>query len=34
MQREALRLLDLGVDGFFTDHPAIGSAARELFLRR
>ena len=33
MQREVLMLLDLGVDGIFTDHPAIAAAARHLFQR-
>jgi glycerophosphoryl diester phosphodiesterase len=31
---EATLFLEAGVDGFFTDHPAIGVAARGSFLRR
>jgi glycerophosphoryl diester phosphodiesterase len=31
---EATLFLAAGVDGFFTDHPAIGVAARDSFLRR
>ncbi len=31
---EARRFLEAGVDGYFCDHPAIGVAARDLFLRR
>jgi glycerophosphoryl diester phosphodiesterase len=31
---EAVLFLEAGVDGFFTDHPAIGVAARDSFLRR
>ena len=31
MAAEATRLLKAGVDGYFTDHPAIGVAARDAF---
>jgi glycerophosphoryl diester phosphodiesterase len=31
---EATLFLEAGVDGFFTDHPAIGVATRDSFLRR
>jgi glycerophosphoryl diester phosphodiesterase len=30
---EATRFLKVGVDGYFTDHPAIGVAARDAFSR-
>jgi glycerophosphoryl diester phosphodiesterase len=33
MAAEATLFLKAGVDGFFTDHPAIGVAARDAFLR-
>jgi glycerophosphoryl diester phosphodiesterase len=32
MQREAVLFLEAGVDGFFTDHPDLGVAARDTFL--
>jgi glycerophosphoryl diester phosphodiesterase len=31
---EARLFLEAGVDGYFCDHPALGVAARDLFLRR
>jgi hypothetical protein len=31
MAAEATSLLRAGVDGYFTDHPAIGVAARDAF---
>jgi glycerophosphoryl diester phosphodiesterase len=34
MDREASEFLRAGVDGFFTDHPAIGVAARDAFAPR
>jgi glycerophosphoryl diester phosphodiesterase len=33
MRGEALLFLEAGVDGFFTDHPDVGVAARDAFLR-
>jgi glycerophosphoryl diester phosphodiesterase len=33
MLGEAIRFLELGLDGFFTDHPGIGSAAVAAFRR-
>jgi glycerophosphoryl diester phosphodiesterase len=33
MRSEAIRFLELGVDGFFTDHPSIGAAAVAAFQR-
>ena len=33
MRAEALSFLEAGVDGFFTDHPDVGVAARDTFLR-
>ena len=33
MRGEALRFLEAGVDGFFTDHPDVGVAAREAFIQ-
>ncbi len=32
MQGEALLFLEAGVDGFFTDHPGLGVAARDAFI--
>jgi glycerophosphoryl diester phosphodiesterase len=29
-----LLFLEAGVDGFFTDHPDVGVAARDAFLER
>lgn len=34
MGREALLFLEAGVDGYFTDHPAIGVGARDAFVSR
>lgn len=34
MEAEALLFLDLGIDGYFTDFPGIGNAARNAFLKR
>jgi glycerophosphoryl diester phosphodiesterase len=34
MLGEVRLFLEAGIDGFFTDHPGIGAAAREMFLRR
>jgi glycerophosphoryl diester phosphodiesterase len=31
---EAALFLKAGIDGFFTDHPALGAMARDAFLRR
>jgi len=33
MAGEATLFLKQGVDGYFTDHPAIGVAARDAFRR-
>ena len=33
MRSEAIRFLELGMDGFFTDHPGIGAAAVAAFQR-
>ncbi len=33
MRGEALRFLEAGVDGFFTDHPDVGVAARDAFIQ-
>jgi glycerophosphoryl diester phosphodiesterase len=33
MAAEATGFLDMGVDGYFTDHPALGVAARDAFRR-
>ena len=32
MEQELRRLLDAGISGFFTDHPARGVAARNAFI--
>jgi hypothetical protein len=34
MSAEALRFLEAGVVGLFTDHPDIGATARDAFLAR
>lgn len=34
LEGEAALFLEAGVDGYFTDHPASGVAARDLFLAR
>ncbi len=34
MAEEAALFLKAGVDGFFTDHPALGVAARDAYLQR
>ena len=34
LRAEATLFLELGIDGYFTDHPGIGVAARNAFVKR
>ena len=34
MRAEATLFLELGIDGYFTDHPGVGVAARDAFVKR
>jgi glycerophosphoryl diester phosphodiesterase len=34
LRAEATRFLELGIDGYFTDHPGIGVGARNAFVER